>query len=36
MMAIRIGTLGDVADGEMRVFDVGGTPINVANAGGSL
>src|SRR5687768_9668621 len=34
-MLIRVGTRGDVAEGEMRVFDVGGTPVNVANAGGN-
>jgi nitrite reductase/ring-hydroxylating ferredoxin subunit len=33
-MLVRIGTPSDIADGEMRVFDVGGTPVNVANAGG--
>ena len=26
----------DVADGQMRVFDVGGTKVNVSNAGGHL
>ena len=35
-MLIRIGRPGDVNDGEMRVFDVGGTPVNVSNAGGNL
>jgi 3-phenylpropionate/trans-cinnamate dioxygenase ferredoxin subunit len=35
-MLVRIGTAADVADGEMRVYDVDGTPVNVANAGGRL
>jgi nitrite reductase/ring-hydroxylating ferredoxin subunit len=35
-MLIRIGSAADVADGGMRVYDVAGTPVNVANAGGHL
>lgn len=35
-MLIRIGEPGEVAEGEMRVFDVGGTPVNVSNASGNL
>ena len=35
MMLIRIGA-PDAEVGEMRVFDVDGTNVNVANAGGSL
>jgi nitrite reductase/ring-hydroxylating ferredoxin subunit len=35
-MLIRIGRVTDVADGQMRVFDVGGTKVNVANADGHL
>lgn len=33
-MLVRIGNAMDVADGQMRVFDVGGTKVNVSNAGG--
>jgi 3-phenylpropionate/trans-cinnamate dioxygenase ferredoxin subunit len=33
---IRIGNAGDVAEGQMRVFAVSGTNVNVANAGGQL
>ena len=33
---LPIGRAADVAPGEMRVFDVGGTSVNVANAGGRL
>jgi 3-phenylpropionate/trans-cinnamate dioxygenase ferredoxin subunit len=35
-MLVKIGARGDVTEGDMRVFDVGGTPVNVANAGGRL
>ena len=35
-MFVRIGTTAEVADGEMRVFDVAGTNVNVSNAGGHL
>jgi 3-phenylpropionate/trans-cinnamate dioxygenase ferredoxin subunit len=35
-MFVRIGDPKDVADGEMRVFLVGGTKVNVANANGQL
>ena len=31
-MLVRIGKAADVADGQMRVFDVAGTKVNVANA----
>jgi 3-phenylpropionate/trans-cinnamate dioxygenase ferredoxin subunit len=35
-MSIRVGEAGDVSPGEMRVVDVAGTRVNVANAGGHL
>ena len=35
-MLVRIGTATDVADGEMRVFVVDGTKVNVSNASGHL
>jgi 3-phenylpropionate/trans-cinnamate dioxygenase ferredoxin component len=35
-MLVRIGNAADVADGKMRVFDVAGTNVNVANASGHL
>jgi nitrite reductase/ring-hydroxylating ferredoxin subunit len=35
-MLVRIGKATDVAEGQMRVFDVEGTAINVSNAGGNL
>jgi len=35
-MRERVGTLKDVVTGTMRVFDVGGTKVTVANAGGGL
>ena len=35
-MLIKIGQANDVAEGEMRVFDVAGTKVNVANANGHL
>jgi nitrite reductase/ring-hydroxylating ferredoxin subunit len=31
-MLVRIGSATDVADGQMRAFDVGGTKVSVANA----
>ena len=35
-MPVRVGSSKDVVPGTMRVFDVGGTKVNVTNAGGSL
>jgi 3-phenylpropionate/trans-cinnamate dioxygenase ferredoxin component len=35
-MLARIGSLGDVVAGQMRVFDVAGTKVSVANANGHL
>ena len=35
-MLIRVGQPEDVAAGRMRVFEVAGTKVNVANAGGRL
>ncbi len=35
-MLIRVGQPEDVAAGHMRVFEVAGTKVNVANAGGRL
>ena len=35
-MLIKLGKAADVADGQMRVFDLAGTRVNVANAGGHL
>lgn len=35
-MFVRIGNATDVAEGQMRVFDVAGTRVNVSNAGGDL
>ena len=35
-MLVRIGKTTDVAVGEMRVFEVEGARVNVANAGGRL
>jgi nitrite reductase/ring-hydroxylating ferredoxin subunit len=35
-MLVRIGSATDVADGQMRVFDVAGTTVNVSNTGGRL
>ena len=32
----RVGSAKDVAAGQMRVFDLAGTKVNVANAGGHL
>ena len=33
-MLVRVGNAKDVTAGEMRVFDVAGTKVNVASAGG--
>lgn len=33
---VRVGGSKDIEPGEMRVFDLGGTKVNVANAGGNL
>jgi nitrite reductase/ring-hydroxylating ferredoxin subunit len=35
-MLVRIGDAGDVTDGQMRVYDVAGTNVNVSNASGHL
>ena len=35
-MLLKIGKATDVAVGQMRVFDLAGTRINVANSGGHL
>ena len=35
-MLVRVGKAHAVQDGEMRVFDVGDTKVNVANARGHL
>jgi len=35
-MLVRIGNVRDVAAGQMRAFDVAGTKVDVANAGGHL
>src|SRR6058998_1000221 len=35
-MLLRIGSSQDVNKGQMRVFDVAGTKVNVANADGHL
>ena len=35
-MLVRIGNANHVADGQMRVFDVGGTKVNVASSEGHL
>jgi nitrite reductase/ring-hydroxylating ferredoxin subunit len=35
-MLVRIGDARDVVDNEMRVFDVSGTKVGVANADGHL
>ena len=35
-MAVSIGKSTDIPAGEMRVFDVAGTKVTVANAGGHL
>jgi nitrite reductase/ring-hydroxylating ferredoxin subunit len=35
-MLVRVGSSKDVATGQMRVFDVAGTKVNVASADGHL
>lgn len=35
-MRVRVGGSNDIVAGTMRVFDVGGTKVTVANAGGGL
>jgi nitrite reductase/ring-hydroxylating ferredoxin subunit len=35
-MLVRVGSSKDVAAGQMRVFDLTGTKVNVASAGGHL
>lgn len=35
-MLVRIGNVNDVDEGEMRVFEVDGSKVNVTNAGGHL
>ena len=35
-MLVRIGKARDVVEGQMRVFEVSGTNVNVANADGHL
>ena len=35
-MFVKIGNVSDVADGQMRAFDVDGTQVSVANSGGQL
>ena len=35
-MLVRIGSVNDVPDGQMRVFDVAGTNVNVSNVSGQL
>ena len=35
-MLVRIENAGDIAAGEMRVFDVAGTKVNSASVGGQL
>ena len=35
-MLVRIENASDIAVGQMRVFDVAGTKVNVANVGGQL
>jgi len=36
VMLVRIGSSKDVLSGQMRVFDLEGTKVNVASAGGNL
>jgi 3-phenylpropionate/trans-cinnamate dioxygenase ferredoxin subunit len=36
VMMVRVGNPKDVAPGQMRVFEVAGTKVNVASAGGHL
>jgi nitrite reductase/ring-hydroxylating ferredoxin subunit len=35
-MLVRINNARDIASGEMRVFDVAGTKVNIASVGGQL
>lgn len=35
-MSVRVGSSSDVKEGQMRVFDVVGTSVSVANASGHL
>jgi nitrite reductase/ring-hydroxylating ferredoxin subunit len=35
-MFVRVGSIKDIAAGQMRVFDVGGTNVNVTNVEGEL
>ena len=35
-MLVRVGDVQEVAEGQMRVFDVGGTRVNVAHTAGQL
>jgi nitrite reductase/ring-hydroxylating ferredoxin subunit len=35
-MLVKVGSSNDVAAGQMRVFDVAGTKVNVASANGQL
>ena len=35
-MVVRIEHTGDIGAGEMRVFDVAGTKVNIASVGGQL
>jgi 3-phenylpropionate/trans-cinnamate dioxygenase ferredoxin component len=35
-MLVRVGSVKDIAAGQMRVFDIEGTMVNVANAHGYL
>lgn len=35
-MIVRVGSVKDVAAGQIRAFDVAGTKVDVANAGGQL
>jgi nitrite reductase/ring-hydroxylating ferredoxin subunit len=35
-MFVKIGNASDVADGQMRAFDVAGTKVSVANSSGHL
>lgn len=35
-MLVRVGSSQEIASGQMRVFDLGGTKVTVASAGGHL
>jgi len=35
-MLVRVGSVRDIAAGQMRVFDIEGTKVNVVNAHGNL